>query len=376
MEMMAQYKIPLSCTPFDPDGLATVVQRYDSMPQMQMVDDFEKRLREFTGAKYVVALSSGTAAIHLALKAAGVGHGDEVLVSSFTYVATVNPILYLGAVPVFIDSELVTWNMDPDVLEEAIKDRMKMGVRPKAILVVHAYGMPAAMEEIMGISARYGIPVIEDAAEALGSEWNGRKLGTLGISGIYSFNNNKIITTYGGGAFVTSDRTMYERVLLWASQSRENKPFYEHREIGYNYRLGPLAAAAGLLAFERVDEKIERRRSVYDTYQMNLCKIKGTSFTEERRGSISNRWLTVMLLPESMENKVQIRLAEDGIETRPLWNPMSEQPVFQTFKSYSKGVANRLFRMGISLPSGDMLTSREQHMIISGISEAVGYTDG
>lgn len=373
--MMQPYRIPLSYTPFDPEGLAAVLLAYEGKPQMQIVEDFEQKVREFTGAKYVVALSSGTAAIHLALKAAGVGPGDEVLVSSFTYVATVNPIIYLGAVPVFIDSEADTWNMDPGLLEEAIVDRLNMGITPKAILLVHAYGMPSKMDAIMGIAARHGIPVIEDAAEALGSEWKGRRLGTIGISGVYSFNNNKIVTTYGGGAFVTADKSMYEKVLLWASQSREHKPFYEHREVGFNYRMGPLTAAAGLQAFALIDRKIAARRSVFEFYHTSLNMIKGIGFAVEQPGSISNRWLTVMILPEN-KDLLQTRLAKEGIETRPLWNPMSEQPVFQAFKAYKNGVALKWFKGGISLPSGAALTNQEQSSVISIVREELGYSQG
>ena len=354
-----QYKILMSYTPFDPVGLKNILDMYEHQSQMQIVSDFERQIREFTGAKYAVALSSGTAAIHLALRAAGVGPGDEVLVSTFTYVATVNPIIYLGAKPVFIDSEPVTWNMDPILLEEAVTDRIRSGRKPKAILVNHTYGMPAGMKGIMAISEQFGIPVIEDAAAAFGSTTGDKKVGTIAQSGIYSFNHNKLFTTYGGGALVTNDEDLYHKVLFWASQSRENKPYYEHKEIGYNYRMGLLSAAQGLVGMKTVVEKIGQHRLLFENYRSILGSIAGVSLPVERAGSYSNRWLTTVLVPESKLRHIQDILFSEGIESRPLWNPMHRQPVFSGYQCFANGVAESLFTRGLCLPSGCNVTAGE-----------------
>jgi len=327
---------------------------------MQIVNDFEDKIKAFTGSKYVVALSSGTAAIHLALKASGVENGDKVLVSTFTYIATVNPIIYLGANPLFIDCELVTWNMDPILLEKAIKSAMKSGKKPKAILLMHTYGIPAKMNEIMEISRRFHIPVIEDAAEAFGSTINGINLGTIGQSGIYSFNNNKLLTTYGGGAFVTNDEQLYKKVLFWANQSRESKPYYEYKEIGFNYRMGPLSAAQGLVGIGKVREKIIRRRRIFDNYRMLLKNVSEITWQGEIKESFSNRWLSCALVPKSNLKILQTAFEKESIETRPLWNPMHKQPVFQSFTKINGDKATELFSKGITLPSSDHLTEEEQ----------------
>ncbi|HQQ96811.1 MAG TPA: DegT/DnrJ/EryC1/StrS family aminotransferase [Cyclobacteriaceae bacterium] len=367
---MTPIRIPLSTTPFDAHGLTSVLEQYAREPQAIILRDFESGLRQLTGARYALALSSGTAGIHLALKASGVGVGDIVLVSSFTYVASVNPILYLGAVPAFVDSEETTWNMDPSLLEQSITDFLKKNIVPKAILVVHAYGMPARMNEILGIGNKYGIVVIEDAAEALGSEIDGRKLGTLGTTGIFSFNNNKIMTTYGGGALITNDQMVFDNALRWANQSRENKSHYEHKELGYNYRMGPLAAAQGILGLRTLDNKLKARRSIHEKYRNGL-RDAPVSFVDEPSGFVSNRWLSTIRLKTLKIPHIQAEMVQAGIETRQLWKPMDEQPVFQGFPSCSRGISANLFETGLTLPSSEHLAAEDMQSVISVITNSI-----
>src|SRR5690606_39702073 len=295
LRLAMKYTIPLSYNPVDTDKLAEVLRRYEGEHHNAMVRDFEKAIADYTGVKYVLALNSGTAAIHLGLIALGVGAGDEVLVPDFTYVASVNPVLYLGARPVFIDSERVTWGMDPELLEEAIKKRQAAGILPKAIIVVHVYGMPAQTPAICAIGDKYGIPVLEDAAEALGSRLHGNHVGTQGKLGILSFNNNKILTTYGGGAIITDDESLYRRTLFLAEQAREDMPYYDHREVGYTYRMGPLNAAMGLAQWGMLGGYIERRRAIFMQYHV-LLEDAEVTFLEEHPGTQSNRWLTTLVL--------------------------------------------------------------------------------
>jgi dTDP-4-amino-4,6-dideoxygalactose transaminase len=360
---MSPVQIPLSATPFDPAGLANSLAAYADLPQMQAVSDFEHAIAAYAGTKHALALNSGTAAIHLALRAVGVSPGDRVMVSTFTYVATINPVIYLGAIPVFIDSEQATWNMDPALLEEAISDNIKEGRKVSAILVVHAYGMPADMTKINAISAKYNIPVIEDAAEALGSKYGKTKLGALGAIGIFSFNNNKIITTYGGGALVTNDTPVYLKTLRWASQAREDKPFYEHKEVGFSYRMGPLNAIQGISAMTNLGAKIARRRSIYDAYHAKLLTCRELGWVDEPSGSYSNRWLTTILGGEDTIGQLMDACQHEGIETRRLWKPMHEQPVFQAFSAKKNGVSSALFKRGLTLPSSDDLTDENQEKV-------------
>ena len=319
---------------------------------MKIVDDFETKIKEFTGAKYALALNSGTAAIHLALKALGVGPGDCVIAPSFTYVATINPILYLGAIPILIDCEPITWNIDPDLLESAIKDRLNEGQKPRCVIVVHGYGMPARMNEVTKICLRYNIPVLEDAAEAIGSSHQGAIAGTLGEVGIFSFNNNKTITTYGGGVLITANEEIYNKTLFWANQSRENKPFYEHSDIGFNYRMGPLNAAAGLLGIRDLRVKVLERRQIFEEYKKTL-KSRGVQvkWLEEMPGYYSNRWLSTVLLDTLDINNIDSKMKDAGIECRRLWNPMHLQPYFTRFPSYVNGLSEKLFLEGLCLPS-------------------------
>lgn len=351
------YRIPLSYNPIDIPGLQRVLQRYEHAHHNRLIDDFEKEVATFTGARYALALNSGTAAIHLGLKALGVTAGDVVLVSSFTYVASVSPVIYLGATPVLIDAEATTWNMDPILLEEAIKDLLRKGKKPKAILVVHVFGMPACMKELQTIAAKYEISILEDAAEALGSSYEGKHVGTLGEAGILSFNNNKLLTTYGGGVLLTNKEEVYRKARRWANQAREDKPFYEHAEAGYSYRMGPLNAATGLSQIEHLTAAIQERRQLYEQYRKDLsaCNI---TFFDEPEGYRSNRWLSTIVLDKDgirfAAADVVNCLMTDGIEARYLWNPMHRQPAFKHCASYLSGVSDRLFETGICLPSGKM----------------------
>lgn len=352
-----KYRIPLSYNPINPEALTAVLHQYEGLHHDELITGFEKSLADITQSSYVVALNSGTAAIHLGLKALGVKRGDEVLVSTFTYVGSINPITYLGAKPVFIDSESLTWNMDPDLLEMAINDRLKKGITPKVILVVHAYGMPANMTAILAISRKYEIPVLEDAAEALGSTYHGQHLGTLGDIGIISFNNNKTLTTYGGGALLTKSAEIAQKINFWSRQSRESKPFYEHHEEGYSYRMGPINAACGLAGLPGLENKIKSRRSIYDYYKNGLRNVPYVEFLAEPGGYYSNRWLSTILLKLSLKDKEQKleAIARKGIETRPLWNPMHKQHVYLREMAFLSGVSQKLFNEGVALPSGDNL---------------------
>ena len=330
------------------------------------VNGLELDLETYIGQnKKVAALSSGTAAIHLALILSGVAAGDEVLCQSFTFSASANPILYQGATPVFIDSEVENWNMCPLALEEAITNRIKLGKKPKAIIVVHSYGMPAQIDKIVAIANRYNIKLIEDAASALGSKINGQACGTFGAFGIFSFNGNKIITTSGGGALVCNTLEEKQKVTFYATQSRDNAPHYEHSHIGYNYRMSNICAGIGRGQMEVLDLRVKQRRANYDFYFNNLDKNK-FSFLNEPAGYIANRWLSTVLVNESNHfNREDVRLAleKENIEARPLWKPMHLQPVFKDYPYYGKKVSETLFDKGLCLPSGSNLTIAELELI-------------
>jgi len=322
------------------------------------VNGLEQDLCTFTGAKACSALSSGSAAIHLALIMLGIEQNDEVLCSSFTFSATANPIRYQKAIPVFVDSEKETWNMSPDLLEKAVKDRISNGKKPKAILLVHLYGMPAKMKEIMAIAEKYEIPVIEDAAEAMGAFYEGRHMGTFGELGIFSFNGNKIITTSGGGALISNNPEYCKKATFLATQARDEAPHYQHSEIGYNYRMSNIVAGIGRGQMEVLKDRVEARRKNFDFYKNALSGLP-VSFVEEPEGTFANRWLTT-ILTDSYETRERIRLAleKENIESRPLWKPMHLQPVFQEFPAYVDGTSEDLFNRGLCLPSGSNL-SRE-----------------
>ena len=340
------------------------------------VNAFEKSLRDFliengelkieNEGKRVVALSAGTAALHLGLILLGVEEGDEVICQSFTFSASANPIVYLGAKPVFVDSERETWNMDPVLLEEAIKDRLeKTGRLPKAIIPVHLYGMPGKLDEILEIANRYEIPVLEDSAEALGSEYKGKKCGTFGEYGVLSFNGNKMITTSGGGALVCPNEERAKRALFYATQAREQAPHYQHEKIGYNYRMSNICAGIGRGQMFVLDEHVARRRAIHDLYVTLLAGVKGVKVMcqPEGEGFNSNYWLTCITVePEEAgftREDVRLALDADNIESRPLWKPMHLQPVFKDAPFYGNGTSERLFEIGLCLPSGPTLTDKD-----------------
>ncbi|MND80809.1 putative pyridoxal phosphate-dependent aminotransferase EpsN [compost metagenome] len=341
------------------------------------VDGFECDLASYLkDGVSVAALSSGTAAIHLALILIGVKEGDEVICQSFTFSASANPIIYQKATPIFVDSEADTWNMCPVLLKEAIKDRISLGKKPKAIIPVHLYGMPAKMEEILAVAKEYQIPVIEDAAEALGSHFNGKKMGTLGALAALSFNGNKIITTSGGGAIVSENAAIIEKARFLATQARDNAPHYEHSHIGYNYRMSNICAGIGRGQMEVLDERVNKRREIFAFYEEHLGKLPGISFQPEADGAFSNRWLTAMIVNSSLtggitREDIRLSLATCNIESRPLWKPMHLQPVFEDYPYYDNNVSRVLFNNGLCLPSGSNLEKEDLERVVTTIKELI-----
>lgn len=328
------------------------------------VNRFEELLDKYLGVNNVVALSAGTAAIHIALALLGIGKGDEVICQSMTFSASANPIVYLGGSPVFVDSEPMTWNMDPALLRTAIEERIKLTSRkPKAIIVVHLYGMPAKMDEIMKIAAEYDIPVVEDAAEAIGSEYDGHKCGTIGRFGILSFNGNKMITTSGGGALICPDKESAQRALFLATQARENRPYYFHETIGYNYRLSNISAAIGCAQMEELDWRVNRRRAIHGIYADALRDNPVVSVHNNPDDTFnSNYWLSTILLDDASPvsaDDLRQKLASHNIETRLLWRPMHMQPVYEDAPAYVNGVSERLFDHGLCLPSSTTLSDEQ-----------------
>mgnify|MGYP000035296895 CR=1 FL=1 len=333
------------------------------------ITEFEKKLEIYLGGSNSVALvSSGTAAIHLALILSGVKQDDEVICQSFTFSASANPILYLGATPIFIDSELDTWNMCPFHLEKAIQDRIAKGNKPKAIIIVHLYGMPAKIQEIVLIAKKYDIKLIEDAAEALGASFNGKKCGTFGDYGILSFNGNKIITGSGGGALICKTKVDKERAIFFATQAKDAAPHYEHSEIGYNYRISNVIAGIGRGQMDVLDEHIGLRKKNNDFYKKIFKEIKGVIvFKTHNSNYISNHWLSCILIDEKIaeftKEDLRLQLQSDDIESRSLWKPMHLQPVFSKFKFYGCFVSEQLFDNGLCLPSGSNLTNSDKQRI-------------
>ncbi|MFI5451859.1 DegT/DnrJ/EryC1/StrS family aminotransferase [Pedobacter sp. UC225_61] len=349
-------------------------------PLGPQVNAFEQDLAQYTDTKYAAALSSGTGALHLALIMLGVQRGDEVICQSMTFSASANPIAYVGASPIFIDSEEETWNMCPDLLLEAIKDRIAKGKKPKAIIPVHLYGMPAQMDKIMAIANEYDIPVIEDAAEALGSTINGKAMGSFGLMGVLSFNGNKIITTSGGGALLSNNEDYIHRARFLATQARENTPHYEHNEIGYNYRMSNVCAAIGRGQMEVLDERVEQRRKNFQFYNRALSVFEGVSLMEEPAGYYSNRWLSTLLIDPKKCNGVTrelvaAELAIENIESRPLWKPMHLQPVFKDTVFYGNGVSEQLFEKGLCLPSGSNLNTEDLQRVVDNISRTLSLQE-
>ena len=376
------------------------------------VDGFEEDLKGYlSSSKEVVALASGTAAVHLSLLAAGVGADDEVLVQSFTFCASTNPIKYVGATPVMIDSEADTWNMDPALLEQAILDRIaKTGRKPKAIMTVYLYGMPAKIDEIMAVAQKYDIPVIEDAAEAFGSRYKGQLVGTFGQYGILSFNGNKMITTSGGGALICPDPAAKKKVMWWATQAREAYPYYQHEAIGYNYRMSNICAGIGRGQMTVLETHLAHHRHIAALYEAAFKDFPGITYHREMPGMASNYWLSTILLDEDLKVKgeeqayampvkgavggaagvvhpgksvhtdcepnrnveaLRMVLDQAGIESRPLWKPMHKQPVYQDAPAYVNGVSESLFRRGLCLPSGPMVSDDDVDRIVRVIKESV-----
>ncbi|KIL35406.1 pyridoxal phosphate-dependent aminotransferase [Cohnella kolymensis] len=358
-----------------------VKQAFDSnwiAPLGPNVDRFEKEIAAYAGVRGAVAVSSGTAAIHLALRLLSVGSGDTVFCSTLTFVASANPIIYQGASPVFIDSEPETWNMSPAALKKALEHAYKEGDLPKAVLVVHLYGQSTKMDEIMALCNEYSVPVIEDAAESLGSSYKGKASGTMGKFGVYSFNGNKIITTSGGGMLISDDEEALAHARFLAAQARDPAPHYQHSVIGYNYRLSNVLAGIGLGQLEVLNDRINERRAVFERYWQQLSGLPGIQFMPELKETRSNRWLTTLTVEEtaagiSSKNLLQAMIAAN-IEARPVWKPLHLQPLFEGVRYYAheanRSVSEELFTSGLCLPSGSSLTESQQDRVIRTIKNS------
>ncbi|NRD48373.1 MULTISPECIES: DegT/DnrJ/EryC1/StrS aminotransferase family protein [Corallococcus] len=335
------------------------------------VDAFQEEFARCVGTPHALALSSGTAALHLALQLVGVGPGDDVLVSTLTFSASVNPIRYLGASPVFIDSERTSWNMDPALLEEELAMRARLGRLPRAVVVVHLYGQSADLDPLVATCDRYGVPVVEDAAEALGSTYKGRAPGTVGRVGIYSFNGNKILTTSGGGMLVSADGELVQHALKLATQARDTAPHYQHSEIGYNYRMSNVLAAIGRGQLHVLEDRVAARRANHAFYAEAFRDLPGIQFMPEAPWGRHTRWLTTLTIdPEAFgadREAVRTALERENIEARPVWKPMHLQPVFANFERRRGSVAEDLFRHGLCLPSGSNLTRRELERVVEAV---------
>lgn len=413
---MTQKRILLCLAHMSGHEMKFIQEAFDTnwvVPLGPNVNGFEKDLEQYMGQnKRVVALSAGTAAVHLALIACGVGPGDEVIVQTFTFCASSHPITYLGATPVFVDSESETWNMSPELLEETIKDRIaKTGRKPKAIIPVYLYGMPGKIEELLDVASRYDIPVIEDAAEGFGSRFNGQMVGTFGRFGVLSFNGNKMITTSGGGALVCPDEESYNRIMYFATQARESYPYYQHTEIGYNYRMSNICAGIGRGQMMILDEHIKHHQHIAELYREAFKQVDGIEFHDNPDVKMSsNFWLnTITIAPDvkvkGQENAyktivkgavggaagvvhqaltahtdcepndnveaMRVCLDANNIESRPLWKPMHKQPVYKDALAYINGVSESLFRQGLCLPSGPMVTDDDVARIVSTIKDSL-----
>lgn len=413
---MSQKRILLCLAHMSGHEMKFIQEAFDTnwvVPLGPNVNGFEKDLEQYMGQnKRVVALSAGTAAVHLALIACGVGPGDEVIVQTFTFCASSHPITYLGATPVFVDSESETWNMSPELLEETIKDRIaKTGRKPKAIIPVYLYGMPGKIDELLDVASRYDIPVIEDAAEGFGSRYNGQMVGTFGRFGVLSFNGNKMITTSGGGALVCPDEESYNRIMYFATQARESYPYYQHTEIGYNYRMSNICAGIGRGQMMILDEHIKHHQHIAELYREAFKQVDGIEFHDNPDVKMSsNFWLnTITIAPDvkvkGQENAyktivkgavggaagvvhqaltahtdcepndnveaMRVCLDANNIESRPLWKPMHKQPVYKDAPAYINGVSESLFRQGLCLPSGPMVTDDDVARIVSTIKDSL-----
>ncbi len=337
------------------------------------VNGFEQELASYIGVPAAAALASGTAALHLALLALGVCPGDEVFCSTFTFVASTNPIRYVGATPVLIDSEPTTWNLCPTALEQALENRYKNGKLPKALMLVHLYGMPSRMQEIQELAQHYGVPIIEDAAEALGSRYKGRLLGTFGKMGVFSFNGNKIITTSGGGALVSSESDLVEQTRWLAMQAKDDLPYYHHTTMGYNYRLSNICAGIGRGQLEVLEERVQQRRKIFSNYQELLRDVAELEWHQEPEGFYSNRWLSCFTIKQGSQltpEALRQTLLAANIESRPLWQPMHRQPLYQSCDYFGEHVSDDLFARGLCLPSGSSLSFSDQERVADVIRKA------
>jgi pyridoxal phosphate-dependent aminotransferase EpsN len=365
-------RIYLSPPDIGPDERALVAEAFASnwiAPLGPQVDAFEREFAEAVGGSHAVALSSGTAALHLALRLAGVGPGDEVLCSTLTFVASANPILYEGATPVFLDCERKSWNLDPNVLADALRAGARRGRKPKALVLVHLYGQAADLDPIAALCAEHGVLLIEDAAEALGATHGGKPVGTRGWANVFSFNGNKIITTSGGGMMVTADAAVAAKARFLATQARDPAPHYEHSSVGYNYRLSNVLAAIGRGQLRHLAEKVTRRRAHFDYYQAALGGLPGVSFMPEATWGRSNRWLTVLTIDPAASDtdreKIRLALEHENIEARPVWKPLHLQPLFARTPRFGGIVAEELFTRGLCLPSGSSLTDEERARVVA-----------
>lgn len=340
------------------------------------VDAFEQEFAASVGARHAVAVSSGTAALHLALRLVGVRPGDEVLVPTLTFIASVSPIRYLGAEPVFLDSERRSWNLDPGLVEDTLRARAQQGTLPRAVVVVHLYGQTAHLQRILRVCEEFAVPVVEDAAEALGARYRGRSPGVFGRAGIFSFNGNKIITTSGGGMLVTDDGALAARARKLATQARDPAPHYQHSEIGYNYRLSNVLAAIGRGQLRTLDERVAARRANFDYYSEELGDLPGMEFMPEAPWGVHSRWLTTLTIDReafgASREEVRLALEARNIEARPVWKPMHLQPVFEGYEVQGGAVAEALFQNGLCLPSGTSLAETDRERVVGIVRETAG----
>jgi pyridoxal phosphate-dependent aminotransferase EpsN len=368
---MSKPRIYLSSPHMGPDELGLVQEAFATnwiAPLGPHVDAFEKELAERAGTKFAAALSSGTAALHLALRSLNLQPEDEVVCSTLTFSASVNPVLYERATPVFVDSDEQTWNADPARVAEAIGEGVRRGKKPKAVILVHLYGQSADIDPIAKLCAEHEIPLIEDAAEALGAAYKGRAPGSFGMCGIHSFNGNKIITTSGGGALVSNDKKLIEKARFWATQARDPMPHYQHSEVGFNYRMSNVLAAIGRGQLRVLNQRVEERRRNCAFYQWAFRDFAGVSFMPEASFGRCTRWLTCITVDPKVagidREKVRLALAEENIEARPVWKPMHLQPIFHGTRCYGGAVAERLFDHGLCLPSGSNLTTADLERVV------------
>ncbi|QOR68978.1 aminotransferase class I/II-fold pyridoxal phosphate-dependent enzyme [Cytobacillus suaedae] len=375
---MNKKRIYLSSPHMSGNELKYINEAFDTnwiAPLGPNVDEFEKEIAQYVGASEAVAVSSGTAAIHLALSLLGVQSGDRVFCSSLTFIASANPIIYQGAEPVFIDSEPETWNMSPVALQRAFNDAVIDGILPKAVIVVNLYGQSAKMDDIITICNQYNVPIIEDAAESLGATYKGKASGTFGKFGIFSFNGNKIITTSGGGMLVSDDIEALKKARFLATQARDHAPHYQHSQIGYNYRLSNILAGIGRAQLQVLEERVEARRTVFQRYSEELSHLPGFTFMPELQDTVSNRWLTALTINEEEAGvsvlEILTSLSEENIEARPVWKPLHLQPVFSEMKyfphSETESISDQLFQNGLCLPSGSNMTEDDLERVIKHI---------